>query len=174
LAELPNDATVVFKTYIWDSDFEYDDYEFMRMDAIVNAKLNGHPRIVASYGFCGMSVVGEAMTHGDMEKWAVPSGVGRIEEPLDDGKHLVVGNNLTGIRKLEMSLQMAEAVQLLHGYPGGVIVHDDIQLSQYLMSPTGDLKLNDFNRAEVMLWNEKDFEYCKYRNHPGVGDVSTA
>ena len=143
----------------------------MRMDAIVNEKLNGHSRIVSSYGFCGMSIIGEAMTHGDLDKWAIPSGVGRIDAPLNDKEHLVVGNELTGVRKLELSLEMVEAVLLLHSYPGGVIVHDDIQLSQFLMSPSGELKLNDFNRAEIMLWNEKDFEYCKYRNHPGIGDV---
>ena len=30
--------------------------------------------------------------------------------------------------------------------------------------------LNDFNRAEIMLFNEKDQEYCRYRNNPGHGD----
>jgi hypothetical protein len=33
-----------------------------------------------------------------------------------------------------------------------VIVHDDISLSQFLASKDGFMKLNDFNRAEVMLW----------------------
>ena len=35
-----------------------------------------------------------------------------------------------------------------------------------------EMKLNDFNRAEIMLWTGKDQEYCKYRNNPGGGDVS--
>lgn len=49
----------------------------------------------------------------------------------------------------------------------------DIQLAQFLLSKDGKLKLNDFNRAEIMLFNEKDNEYCKYRNNPGHGDVSS-
>jgi serine/threonine protein kinase len=163
----------VFKSFFWGSEFQYDDFEFMRMDAIVNEKLNGIPRIVKSYGFCGTGIIGESMINGDLEKLAVPNEVGRFEKPLDDKGQLVVRNNLSGTKKLELSLEMAEAVLLLHYFSGGVIVHDDIQLSQFLISSTGELKLNDFNRAEIMLWNEKDQEYCKYRNNPGAGDVST-
>jgi Protein tyrosine and serine/threonine kinase len=171
LSKLPNDADVVFKHFYWGNPYEYDGYEYMRMDALVNEKLNGNPRIVQSYGFCAMSIIGEAMVNGDLEKLAVPSGKPRIRKPLDDKDHLVLGNNLTGTQKLEISLEMAEAVRVLHSYPGGVIVHDDIQLPQFLFSSNSQLKLNDFNRAEIMLWNEKDQEYCRYRNEPGKGDV---
>lgn len=171
LANLPNDPSVVFKHFYWGNDYAYDDYEFMRMDAIVNEKVNGNPRIVESFGFCGLSFLGEAMVNGDLEKLAIPSGQGRIRRSLEDEHHLVLGNNLTGTQKLELSLDMAEAVRVLHSFPGGVIVHDDIQLPQFLFSSNGELKLNDFNRAEIMLWNEKDQEYCGYRNDPGRGDV---
>ena len=34
------------------------------------------------------------------------------------------------------------------------------------------VKLNDFNRAEPMLFNSEDQEYCKYRNAEGPGTVS--
>ena len=156
----------------WPYNFTYDDFEYMRMDAIVNEKLNGYPEIVHSYAFCGNSIIGEAMALGDLHKMAVPSGVGRELPNIDNETNLTVGNTISGTQKLELSLQMAEAVLPLHAFPGGVIVHDDIQLSQFLLSETGKLKLNDFNRAEIMLWNEKDQEYCKYRNYPGWGDVS--
>ena len=145
----------------------------MRMDAIVNEKLNGNPEIVHSYAFCGNSIIGEAMALGDLRKVAFPYGIGRKLSDIDNEKTLIVRNNLSGTQKLEWSLQMAEAVLLLHSYPGGVIVHDDIYLSQFLLSETEKVKLNDFNRAEIMLWNEKDQEYCKYRNDPGGGKVST-
>jgi hypothetical protein len=54
-------------------------------------------------------------------------------------------------------------------YPGGVIVHDDIQMSQFLFTQDMHLKLNDFNRAEVMTFNEDENEYCRYTNNPGRG-----
>jgi hypothetical protein len=149
----------------WRYNFTYDDFEYMRMDAIVNEKLNGNAEIVHSYGFCGNTVVGESMEFGDLHKIAIPSGIGRGLLSIDEEKNLVVRNTLSGTQKLEWSLEMAEALMLLHAY-------DDIQLSQFLLSETGRLKLNDFNRAEIMLWNEKDQEYCKYRNYPGWGDVS--
>jgi serine/threonine protein kinase len=162
----------VLKMFSVQSDFGYDDYEFARMDANVNEKLDGNPRIVSMYSYCGISIISEAMMQGDLENVAVSTGVGRPVNIPHDGPQLTVRNTLSGIQKLSLSLEMAEAVLLLHTFSGGVIVHDDIQLSQFLISPNGQLKLNDFNRAEIMLWNDKDQEYCKYRNHPGGGDVS--
>lgn len=143
------------------------------MDAIVTERLTWSPRIVDIFGFCGSSMLNEAMVNGDLEKVAVPSKTGRLGHALNDKEHLDVRNNLTATKKLEYSLDMAEAVLVLHSFPDGVIVHDDIQLSQYLLSPGGTLRLNDFNRAEIMLFNEKDQEYCRYRNNPGNGDVSS-
>jgi len=34
------------------------------------------------------------------------------------------------------------------------------------------VKLNDFNRAEFMLWDEEEKEYCKYGEGYGQGNVS--
>ena len=60
-----------------------------------------------------------------------------------------------------------------HGYPGGVIVHGDIQLSQFLYTnDKSKVKLNDFNRAEFMLWDDENGEYCRYTNGRGHGNVS--
>ena len=48
------------------------------------------------------------------------------------------------------------------------------QLSQYLLNADNTtLKLNDFNRAEFMLWNDKEGEYCKYGEGTGNGNVSS-
>jgi serine/threonine protein kinase len=177
LTSTPHTKPVVMKMLNWHFDFTYEDFEYMRMDAVVNEKLNGNPEIVHSYAFCGNSILGEAMALGDMLQIAFPSGlpvpVSRKKPNVDSEDDLVVYNTLSGTQKLELSLQMAEAVLLLHSYPGGVIVHDDIYLSQFLLTEKGTVKLNDFNRAEIMLWNEKDQEYCKYRNEPGGGNVST-
>ena len=173
LTSAPRAESLVVKMLNWQYNFTYADFEYMRMDAIVNEKLNGNPEIVKSYAFCGNSIIGEAMLLGDLHKVAIPSGIGRELPNQDDEESPIVQNALSGTQKLEWSLQMAESVLLLHAYPGGVMVHDDIHLSQFLLSEAGKLKLNDFNRAEIMLWNEIDQEYCKYRNYPGWGDVST-
>ena len=65
---------------------------------------------------------------------------------------------------------MAESIADLHGFKDGIIVHDDIQLCQWLRTKDGTLKLGDFNRAEVMLWDEKEQKYCTYNNGKGYGN----
>ena len=79
--------------------------------------------------------------------------------PALDGPELVAMNELLPVTKLEWSLDMAEAVALLHNHERGVIVHDDIQLSQFLISEDGHLKMGDFNRAEVSMPLS---EYCTW------------
>jgi hypothetical protein len=167
------DAPAIFKAYYWGAPYSFEDFEFMRMDAIVSEKLTYSPRIVHSYGFCGASIISEAMPNGSLQEVAIPTGTGRLGQTLPLLPELDVRNKLSGSKKLDYSLDMAEAILLLHGYFGGLIVHDDIQLSQYLLAADGTVKLNDFNRAEMMLWNDKDREYCRYRNNPGHGDVSS-
>jgi hypothetical protein len=51
-------------------------------------------------------------------------------------------------------------------------VHDDVQLCQWLRKKDGKLKLGDFNRADIMTFNEEEGEYCKYNNGQGFGNVS--
>jgi serine/threonine protein kinase len=145
----------------------------MRMDAIIAERLSWSNKIVDIYGFCGTGMINEAMRNGDAEKKVSPLGHRFTYNGSDtNGGLLVVKNDLSGSQKLKYALEMVEAVAVLHSYIGGVIVHDDIQLSQYLLSDDGHLKLNDFNRAEIMLWNGKDQEYCRYRNDVGQGGVS--
>ncbi len=48
------------------------------------------------------------------------------------------------------------------------------QLGQFLFNSDKSLiKLNDFNRAEFLLYDEKGHKYCKYSEGKGGGDVST-
>lgn len=164
--------TNVLKTYRFKRDFDYTAFEYMRMDALVAERLTKHEEIMNIYGNCGLAMIHEAAVHGNLEDIAAPTGNGRLTDPLEDADHLAPQNTLAPKLKLEWSLRMAEAVALLHSYPDGVIVHDDIQLPQFLLTADGSLKLNDFNRAEVMLFDEENQEYCGYRNNPGGGDVS--
>ena len=156
----------VMKDIQYSHKFEVDDYEFVRMDAMVAERLTGSPRIYDIYGFCGQGIISEYFTHGDIERVAIP-------DDYKPGKNdtLRFYNELDLEQKVLISLQMAEAVADLHGYPGGVIVHQDIQLSQFLFDKTATkIILNDFNRAEFMLWDEEKNEYCKYTEGKGGGD----
>lgn len=152
-------------------EYKTENFEFVRMDAMVAERLTASPRIYDIYGYCGMSIISEYFPHGDMEK--VAELTGGTTQDMPPGAPLIPGNDLTPIEKLTISLQMAEALADLHGSSGGVITHQDIQLSQYLWNADQTIiKLNDFNRAEFMLFDEDHQRYCKYFEGPGNGNVS--
>jgi len=155
----------------------------MRMDMVVAERFTSNPYFVDIYGFCGLSMFSELMPHGDLEEYALPKFQRGMDLSfLNETTDVQPLNSFDPSEKLIISLRMAEAVAFLHNYKGGVIVHDDIQLPQFLMTSDGKdkvfnsselvIKLNDFNRAEIMLFDEKNHEYCRYRNGAGNGDVS--
>ena len=151
--------------------FTYENYEFVRMDALVSERLTFSPRIVDIYGHCGLSILSEWLPSGDLEHVVVPTSGYVEKEELQPENDVHPRNNITVVDKLLIAKEMAEALAILHGFQDGIIVHDDIQLSQFLFDEKGRIKLNDFNRAEVMLYNEEDQEWCRYRNGPGSGNL---
>ena len=150
-----------------------ENFEYIRMDALVSERLTASPRIVDIYGYCGMSILSEFLAGGDLEAKVAATG-GYIEQAdLHDETEVKPQNNYTSYEKLMLATGMARAIADLHGFEGGVIVHDDIQLCQFFVHD-GVVKLNDFNRAEIMLWDENNEEYCRYRNGRGHGNVSVS
>lgn len=163
---------VAIKDISFNHDFQYDDYEYVRMDALVAERLSSSPRVYNIFGYCGLGIISEYFYHGDIEGDVGGGDDGFIKKgELHDEVELKPQNNLTGLQKLVLSLEMAEAVADLHGYRGGVIVHDDIQLSQFLLNKNKTrLVLNDFNRAELPMYDEASGQYCRYKNGKGHGN----
>jgi len=163
---------LVMKDIIFGHDFNYKQYEFVRMDAIVAERLSSNPRTYNIYGFCGLGIISEFFYHGDIDGPFLGGDDGDMKaEDLHDEAELKPQNHLTGTEKLVLALEMAEAVAVLHGYVGGLIIHNDIQLSQFLFNQNkSGLVLNDFNRAEFPLFDEKAGDYCRYRNGRGGGN----
>jgi len=142
---------------------EYDRDSYMKTlnDAVVMDKLTESPRIVDIYAHCGGSIWVEAMPN-EMEEVIVP-GEGMMEQKdLHDEDGLKPRNHYTLDEKIDMALIMAESLADLHGFPDGVIVHDDLQLAQWLRNDDGRIKLGDFNRAKVLTYDAKKEEYCRY------------
>ncbi len=163
---------IAIKDLSIDHDLSYEEYEFIRMDAIVAERLSASPRIYDIYGFCGIGILSEYFHFGDIEG-DVTGGDEGYAKPgtLKDEEEVKPQNNLTGIEKLVLALEMAESLADLHGYPNGAISHDDLNLSQYLLNKDKTrLKLNDFNRAEFLLYDEENGEYCQWTNGHGYGD----
>ena len=141
---------------------------------MVTERLSSNNRIVDIFGYTGVAMIAEAFSNGDIED----DVVGLHERSYEFNPFLepevLPRNNFTASEKLKLALDMVMPVAALHNFKDGVIVHDDIQLSQFLWTDETKtaVKLNDFNRAEVMFWDEEHWEYCKYRNGRGHGDVS--
>jgi len=70
------------------------------------------------------------------------------------------GNNLTVSEKLQIALDMAKSIADIHGFKEGLIVHAVIHTDQWLLSPNGTVKLNDFGDSYQAPWNEKMQWYC--------------
>lgn len=147
---------------------------WLLVDSIVTERLSSNNLIVDIFGYAGVALIAEAFSNGDIEDDVVgqhdrSADFNPLEEPV-----VLPKNNFTGSEKLKLALDMVKPVAALHNFKDGVIVHDDIQLSQFLWTDETKtaVKLNDFNRAEVMFWDEEHWEYCKYRNGRGHGDVS--
>mmetsp|Transcript_31945 Transcript_31945/g.70203 ORF Transcript_31945/g.70203 Transcript_31945/m.70203 type:complete len:592 (+) Transcript_31945:254-2029(+) len=147
-------------------DVDYESMEYVRMDALVMERLTGSPRIVDIYGHCAVTVYTETLP-GEIESNAVPHSHMKQSE-VD--KNFGPQNDWSPELKLSLALGFAEALADLHGFKDGVIVHDDVQLCQFLTDKNGNLKLNDFNRAEIMLYDEGLGEYCKYVNDGAYGN----
>jgi serine/threonine protein kinase len=164
----------VLKEIHYGHDMDYEKHEYVRVDALVTERMTSNDLIVNIFGYTGFSLIGEMFFDGDIEQ----DVVGRDERSRYFKPHLsedlIVLNNFTGSEKLKLALSMVQPVAALHNYADGVIVHDDIQLSQFLWTDASKIamKLNDFNRAEIMFWDDENEEYCKYHNGKGAGDVS--
>lgn len=77
-------------------------------------------------------------------------------------------NQLTVIEKLQYARQMSQALVEMHGYVGGVIVHDDVHPDQWLISHDKQrIVLNDMNNAVILLWSRQYNKYCTFWDHYG-------
>lgn len=147
----------------------------MRTEALIMERLSASPRITQIYGYCATSLaveVGKEITKDivpfvpelQYERGRVP------QSDLDELQKLhqteiYSFNNFTAEEKLDIAIQVAEAVAEMHGFAGSVIVNDDVHPDQWLQVPTATgrrLILNDMNNAGFLKWNPVKQEYCKY------------
>jgi hypothetical protein len=140
-------------------------YDEVWTEAIIMERLTKSPRIINIYGHCGYSTMVEVVPIEFEEVAIRGEGVEKpdvVEERNRDGVRPY--NNFTSSEKLRFALDMAESLADMHGFEGGIIVHDDVQMCQWLRTPDGRLKLGDFNRATIMSWDLLKGEYCKFNN----------
>ena len=134
-------------------------------EAIIMERMTYSPRIIDIYGHCSASTMVEVVPIEFEEAVVFDEGFEYPELVEKRNRNGVRPyNNFTSSEKLHFALDMAESLADLHGFKEGVIVHDDVQMCQWLRTPDGRLKLGDFNRATIMSWDLLKGEYCKFNN----------
>ncbi|GKY90844.1 hypothetical protein MPSEU_000057200 [Mayamaea pseudoterrestris] len=129
-------------------------------EAIIMERLSASPTIVDIYGHCATSIAAQIMPE-EVTTTIVPLPGYMSQKQLDEQPTLCQ-NKLTLDEKLEIALTMAESMAEMHGFVGGVMVHGDIHPDQYLRDANGQVRLNDFNNAEILDWNVTNNQrYCK-------------
>ena len=161
--------TMVLKMLRTKHDFDLSNWEMVRIDALVMERLSSSPRIMDAYGHCGFSIMAEAVQN-ELEELIVPNSGYADKEDLDDSQDVDPFNDFSPPEKLDIALAMAESIADLHGFEDGIIVHGDVQLCQWLKKRDGTIKLGDFNRAEILFWDEDNERYCKHTNWGGYGN----
>jgi hypothetical protein len=155
----------------WDSTDKYTFLHYkedMRKDAMVMELLSSSPRVIDIYCHCAMSSVTE-YAPTNMDAYIMPTegytpksilrGTMRndeLERPLND--------HISPEEKLEIALEMAKCVAVLHGFKDGPIVHVDVKVDQFFRGRDGFIKMIDYNRAEALLYDSENEKYCKWTN----------
>ena len=134
----------------------------VQLEALVMEKLAGASRILDIYGYCGTSLKVEAMLKGISGQIIPGKGVAEQENLYKEGDFRSF-NNLTSNEKLVTATAMAEALVDLHDFDDGMIVHGDVNIEQWLVDDQGRIKLNDFNLAEILPWNDESQQYCPFK-----------
>lgn len=163
--------STALKTFQMKHPFESDHFEEVQLEAIIMERMTKSPRIMSLYGHCGFSTMVEVVPIEFEEAVVIGEGYEEHDAIEKRNKNGVQSfNNYTSSEKLSFALEMAESLADIHGFEDGVIVHDDVQLCQWLHTPDGKLKLGDFNRATIMQWDVVKGEYCKFNNGPAYAN----
>jgi hypothetical protein len=151
---------VVLKTTRYRHDVDVESLMNAKRDALIMERLASRDSIISAFGHCGASTVVEAVPY-EVEQYVVPSM----------GQQYKGNNMFAPGEKLRMALEMAESLALLHGYEGGAISHNDVQLSQWLRSKRDRLVLGDFHSSRILSWNHQQQAYCPYSTGTVFGNV---
>jgi serine/threonine protein kinase len=149
--------------------------EALIMEHLSDSGLAGH-----LYGHCGTTVLvepGQDLSHQickfhpqqsvEMERgYFRPYILNRLNH---ENEGFYQNNNFSPEAKLRLAISMVESIALLHGFPRGVIAHDDISLDQWMLSGLDDHRviLNDFNSIRPLHVDVATGHYCFFHSRTG-------
>ncbi|CAJ1965836.1 unnamed protein product [Cylindrotheca closterium] len=151
---------VVLKMMKSEHDVDDRNLERHKREAIVMDVLTKSPNIVNLFAYCGNSILTEYLAM-DLEAYLRPRSrrkrrkkVRRGQKEEESLTEHQAPRVTTPEERLDLALQTAKALQVLHEYD---IIHADLQSKQFLVDFDDDnsttrvtIKLNDFNRCRFL------------------------
>ena len=133
-----DDAQLVLKTLRLEHDFDEQNLDRHRKDAVAMERLTFSEHVFDIYGYCGQSGFFEYGNSGNINDAIWNEAFGK----------------LNSVERLVIASQVAEAVADVHSVGGefASIAHTDIMTDQFIFVD-GVYKLNDFNRCFFLYWN---------------------
>jgi len=161
-----HDNEVVLKTMRFMHNVTARNFDRNRRDALVMERLSSSRWVLDVYSFCANTGLSEYADGGDISTAIWPEGSFR-----KGGKRVRVIGNMPKRDQLIIGVQAAIALAELHTFDHPdrpSVAHTDISPTQFVK--VGDrYKLNDFNRARFLSWNETKQKVCSFSisNNPG-------
>ena len=110
-------------------------------------RLASSPLVMNVYGFCGVSVVTER-------------GTGDIAMTV---------NHLSPRKKVNLAIKIARSIVAVHEVDGRgsdvSLVHNDINISNWLLGRSNEPLLNDFNISVLMMKDRRTRKSCSFTGH---------
>jgi hypothetical protein len=133
-------------------DYTIDVAKKMYTEALIMERTSAHDSTMNMYSHCATSLLVEPAYELSQRivRGVEYNGRGRITQAdLDQAwKHQIVPrNNFTAPEKLDIAIQMAQGIAVMHGHAEGVVLNDDVHPDQWLINHDGMVKFNDFSTS---------------------------
>jgi Protein kinase domain len=174
-----NDDGFVMKKLHVDRDLNQRQVLKVNYEALAMEYLDSTGLVGKIYGHCGTTVLVECghdlshkicMDHPEQSTelkrgYFAPDVLRRLDEQNEHGFYQ--NNELTSEQKLDVAIAMVRSISLLHGFPQGVVAHDDISLDQWMVGTDGRVMLNDFNSIRPLSIHVDHRTYCMFHSRTG-------
>lgn len=172
---------VVLKTMKNEHEVDRRNMERHRRDALVMERLTSSPNIVNIHGYCGNSILSEFIPltltdliqndlerrrqqaqHNNTQSENVAHGSLSVSSPMTESNQKQTRNTEAG--RLNLSVAIVKGLYDIHNrFPTGPIVHADLTSEQFLVTASGQVKMNDFNRCRFMAHRKSNAsELCPF------------
>mmetsp|Transcript_8402 Transcript_8402/g.18172 ORF Transcript_8402/g.18172 Transcript_8402/m.18172 type:complete len:502 (-) Transcript_8402:108-1613(-) len=159
------DERAIIKTLRGDKPYSEEFFDNQRIDALALERLKDSPHIVDVYGFCGMATINEFAGNGNLYKYIVEDSNNGGAKSITSNDLLMYARNisigLADIHEIDIDHPDAHAISSMPPTTP-TLLHNDFRHHNMLMTDDYQVKVSDFNIAELLRWDADKNETCGY------------